>query len=509
MAKYYKRYLSLFLSIIILLNFHPAIAANFNDDLREIRAEINRDNLQNAIKKIKKIKISNENEQEKIDLLFGDIYLKINQIDKAEEFYQKTFFTSNEEIEAKTFIGLAEVRLVQGKLSDAIKYAEQSIQINSNKIRPKIILAIAKTRIGESEESIKILNELYDNRKDAEVALAISDYYSSFDDSNQAINILEEFIKRDPNNIKVLDQLASLYLFDGNKDQAIKYKLKVYKYYEFNRNKKKQKQVKAWILSVDPTYFDKPVKVKKEDQKEQEEYQEEEITNYDDNKVTPNYEKFDFAANSWGSGFIVGKGKYVITNYHVIHGAQKVSVRNGKGHIRNAKVVNFSKKFDLALLELDKNYHHKFSLKTKTFKEPKPGEDVITIGFPGIGETAWQPTITQGIVSKVFTDDDAYPGTFMTTIAINSGNSGGPIFNLEGNLVGVAYAALNKLDWIKAGLSEDVSLPTDMGYAIQTPLINKVFKYKKNNNYSKKRYNKAELYEKKLPSVVIVAVSTK
>ena len=149
-----------FLSILI--NFQIANAANFNDDLREIRAEINRDNLQDAIKKIKKIKISNENEQEKTDLLFGDIYLKINQIDKAEEFYQKTFFTSNEEIEAKTFIGLAEVRLAQGKLSDAIKYAEQSIQINPNKIRPKIILAIAKTRIGEGEESIKILNELYE-----------------------------------------------------------------------------------------------------------------------------------------------------------------------------------------------------------------------------------------------------------------------------------------------------------------------------------------------------------
>ena len=87
-----KRYLPLFLSLIILLNFNPVNAASFNDDLREIRAEINRDNLQDAIKKIKKIKISNENEQEKIDLLFGDIYLKINQIDKAEEFYQKTFF---------------------------------------------------------------------------------------------------------------------------------------------------------------------------------------------------------------------------------------------------------------------------------------------------------------------------------------------------------------------------------------------------------------------------------
>ena len=75
---------------------------------------------------------------------------------------------------------------------------KKSIRINSNKVRPKIILAIAKTRIGEGEEGIKILNDLYDNRKDAEVALAISDYYSAFDDSKQAIKVLEDYNKRDP-----------------------------------------------------------------------------------------------------------------------------------------------------------------------------------------------------------------------------------------------------------------------------------------------------------------------
>ena len=91
------------LFFFIFFVFSNVYAGDFKVDLRKIRAEINRDNLQDAIKKIKKIKISNENEQEQIDLLFGDIYLKINQIDKAEEFYQKTFFTSNEEIEAKTF----------------------------------------------------------------------------------------------------------------------------------------------------------------------------------------------------------------------------------------------------------------------------------------------------------------------------------------------------------------------------------------------------------------------
>ena len=280
-----NRKVSIFLILICLLSLsiQKTFAANFKENLREIRSEINRDNLQEAIQKIKKIKISNENEQEKIDLLFGDIYLKINQIDKAEEFYQKNFFTSNEEIETLTFIGLAEVRLAQGKLDSAIKYAEQSIKINPNKVRSKIILAIAKTRLGESEEGFKILNELYLNRKDAEVALAISGYFSSFDETKKAIDILEEFIKRDPNNIKVLNQLASLHLFDGNKDKAIEYKLIVYKYFEFNRNRKKQKQAKAWILSVDPKYFDKPVRVRKNEKKEQEQYEEEEINNYEEN----------------------------------------------------------------------------------------------------------------------------------------------------------------------------------------------------------------------------------
>ena len=493
-----KRYLLLFLSLIILLNFNPVNAASFNEDLREIRAEINRDNLQEAIKKIKKIKISNENEQEKIDLLFGDIYLKINQIDKAEEFYQKTFFTSNEEIEARTFIGLAEIRLAQGKLNDAINYAEKSIKINSNKIRPKIILAIAKTRIGEGEESIKILNELYENRKDAEVALAIADYYSSFDDSAQSIKVLEEFIKRDPNNIKVLNQLASLYLFDGNKDKAIEYKLKVYQYYEFNRNRKKQKQAKAWILSVDPNYFDKPVKVKKEDKKDQEEYKEEEITNYDNHKITPNYyEEFAFAPNGNGSGFIIGEGKYVITNHHVIDGASKVAVGNAISGVTNATVVAVSIDFDLAILELEKPFKKKYAIETDDFAIPKPGEDVISIGYPGVGYTYDQPTITQGIVSKVF--DDNF-GRFLTTVRINPGNSGGPIFNLSGQLIGVSAAMIDRKAW-KEEYGEAI---TDMGIAIKSNMLKKVFKHKSTGTVRTAKFNKASLYEKKLPSIVLV-----
>ena len=499
MQKLFKNLLAIFLCVFFLFNDQIASAKNFNDSLRDIRAEINRDNLQDAIKKLKKIKITNELEQEKIDLLFGDIYLKINQIEKAEEYYQKNFFTSNGEIENLTFIGFAEVRLAQGKLDQAIKYAKKSIKINSNKIRPKIILAIAKTRIGESDESIKILNELYENRKDAEVALAISDYYSSFDDSAQAIKILEEFVKRDPNNIKVLNQLANLHLFNGNKEKAIEYKLKVYKYYEFNKNRKKQKQSKAWILSVDPKYFDRPVKVKKQDKKEQKEYEEEEITNYDENKVTPNYEEFAFAPNSNGSGFVVDNGKFVITNHHVINGAKKIAVRNGIGKVSEATVVAISKEYDLAILELLKPYPKNYAIDSKNFVEPRPGEDVISIGYPGIGLTYDLPTITQGIVSKVF--DDSW-GRFYTTVRINPGNSGGPIFNLNGQLIGVSVAMLDKKTW-KEEFGSDI---TDMGIAIKSNMIKKVFDHDKSVPVKSAKFNKASLYEKMLPSIALVVV---
>ena len=100
-----------------------ANAATFSDKIIEIRKEINRDNLKDAIKLLQKVKISSENEQEQIDLLFGDIYLKINKPSKAEEFYEKSFMTSDARIESLTFIGLAEVKLRQGQLDKAIDFA--------------------------------------------------------------------------------------------------------------------------------------------------------------------------------------------------------------------------------------------------------------------------------------------------------------------------------------------------------------------------------------------------
>ena len=169
--------------------------------------------------------------------------------------------TTDENIESLTFIGLAEVKLAQGNLSGAIDYSEKSIFINPDRIRPKLILATAKYRLGDVDESNKILKDLYNsNKNNAQVNLALSDYYVSIDQTLKAISILEDYLRLNPTNFEIMDHVGSLYWFDKNKDKALEYKFKVFKYYQKIRNRKKSKEIKNWIESIEPDYFTKKSK---------------------------------------------------------------------------------------------------------------------------------------------------------------------------------------------------------------------------------------------------------
>jgi len=477
-------------------------AASFDQKLDEIRFEINRDNLEESISLLGKIKVNSKIERDQINLLFGDIYLKINQPQKAEEFYEKSFMTTNERIESLTFIGFAEVKLRQGQIDKAIDFAEKSIAINSDFVRPRIILAIAKTRIGNKEEALNILNELHSEQKDnVDVSLAIAGYHSSFDDNDQAITILEDFLKIDPTNIKAMDELANLYWLTGNKTKALEYKFKVYKHYEFSRNNYQVKKIKKWILSIEPKFFDKPPKGRTLKRNQSQEYEKEQTIEYDERQKVPQYEEFDFAYNATGSGFIVNEGKFVITNYHVIKGAKQIAVRNGLGTMSKAKVSGISKDYDLAILELDKPYDEDFAIPAKDFADPVEGVDVLSIGYPMTGFFGNdKPVITQGIISKVFDDKK---GVFLTTTDINSGNSGGPIIDLNGKVVGISAAAINKL----AVTLVTGNIPTSMGIAIKSNMLKEVFEYERTTSTNKAK-DKASIYQEMLPKIVFVAIET-
>ena len=89
-------YTKFFLIILLFFSFSSGLKAKIlMINLLEIRKEINRDDVKKALKLLGEIKVINDIQQEKVDLLFGDIYLKINKPEKAIEFYEKAFMTSD------------------------------------------------------------------------------------------------------------------------------------------------------------------------------------------------------------------------------------------------------------------------------------------------------------------------------------------------------------------------------------------------------------------------------
>ncbi|MFO1414403.1 MAG: DegQ family serine endoprotease [Burkholderiales bacterium] len=138
-------------------------------------------------------------------------------------------------------------------------------------------------------------------------------------------------------------------------------------------------------------------------------------------------------AQAVGSGFIIGSNGDVITNAHVVDGADEVTVRLTDKREFKAKVIGADKRTDVALLKIDAK-----DLPRVTIGDPdklKVGEWVVAIGKP----FGLENTMTAGIVSAKGRDlpqENLVP-FIQTDVAINPGNSGGPLFNMRGEVVGI------------------------------------------------------------------------
>lgn len=138
-------------------------------------------------------------------------------------------------------------------------------------------------------------------------------------------------------------------------------------------------------------------------------------------------------SQSLGSGFIISEDGYILTNHHVISGADEVIVRmaNRKEYI--AKVIGSDEASDVAVLKVDDEDLP--TLKIGDSEDLKVGEWVLAIGSP----FGFDATVTAGIVSAKGRSlpSDNYVPFIQTDVAINPGNSGGPLFNLDGEVVGI------------------------------------------------------------------------
>ncbi|WP_426689089.1 Do family serine endopeptidase [Rhodanobacter ginsengiterrae] len=139
---------------------------------------------------------------------------------------------------------------------------------------------------------------------------------------------------------------------------------------------------------------------------------------------------------SLGSGFIISPDGYILTNNHVVDHADKVTVRLQDRRTLTAKVVGTDPTYDIALLKVDAGSDLP-AVTLGNSRSLKPGQWVLAIGSP----FGFDYTVTQGIVSAVGRNlgqrDQPYTSFIQTDVPINRGNSGGPLFDLQGRVVGV------------------------------------------------------------------------
>ena len=171
-------------------------------------------------------------------------------------------------------------------------------------------------------------------------------------------------------------------------------------------------------------------------------------------------------AHGIGSGFIISPDGYVLTNAHVVADAATVTVKLTDRREFTAKVVGVDKRSDVALIKISAG-----GLPTVRFGDPsklRPGQWVIAIGSP----FGFENSVTAGVVSATARSlpDENYVPFIQTDAAVNPGNSGGPLFNLNGEVIGI-----NSQIYSRTGgfMGMSFAIPIDLVLNVKEQLLSK------------------------------------
>jgi serine protease Do len=172
-----------------------------------------------------------------------------------------------------------------------------------------------------------------------------------------------------------------------------------------------------------------------------------------------------------GSGFIVDRSGIILTNNHVVAGADEVLVKLADNREFQARVLGSDPPTDVAVVRLDKPPHDLQAVTLGDSDRVRVGDYVLAIGNPlGLGQT-----VTMGIVSaknrvigeKLGDVDPRYEDFIQTDAAINQGNSGGPLFNFKGEVIGINSAIINPGVAMNVGFAIPINLARQMSEQIR------------------------------------------
>ncbi|AOE50401.1 Protease Do [Kangiella sediminilitoris] len=190
-------------------------------------------------------------------------------------------------------------------------------------------------------------------------------------------------------------------------------------------------------------------------------------------KVQPSVVSIKVEVKRWGrvvgrgggSGFIVDEDGYILTNHHVVADAETPVVKLYNGREFDAEVIGSDASTDVALLKIDTEGLELQALELGNTRDLKVGQWVLAFGAP----FNLEQTVTAGIVSAKGRGEvgSQYVPFVQTDVAINRGNSGGPLINLDGEVVGINSMIFNPM--ISSGLS--FSIPIDLADNVRKQLL--------------------------------------
>ncbi|MEE3493458.1 S1C family serine protease, partial [Ruminococcus sp.] len=188
--------------------------------------------------------------------------------------------------------------------------------------------------------------------------------------------------------------------------------------------------------------------------------------------VNTNYFGYQTESAAAGSGFIITSDGYIVTNYHVIEGAESIQITTYDNKTYDAKVIGYDENNDVAVIKIDAQGLTPVVLGDSD--NMNVGDDVVAIGNP-LGELTF--SLTKGAVSALnrnITIENQAMTLIQTDCAINSGNSGGALFNTHGEVIGITNAKYSSSGRASASVDNiGFAIPMNSVRDIITSIIDK------------------------------------
>ena len=510
------KFLTLIISSLTLICFTIKVYAISENQYLVINKLINEENIDKAFSDLKLMQKDEVKLSARSQILIGKIYLALEQPAKAFTFFEKATFTSVS-TDDLAYAGMSMSSIKLGNLSDAKKYAQKALTENPDLVEAKLALGLVFSDYGQMKEAETHFKKAILASRNS--LMSVRAYASSKlrqGRHKEARNIIANALLEQKPDAATIDLLGKIFWIEGDVNEALRLRSEASEMFRKSGNIKRAEQIILWLNTAAMPKVNEIRKSKhiKKEQLEKKEIEKKikppqsKAASPKREILKPNSKPEEIFVNNdkatyTGSGVILNDGKWVITNRHVIEDTKYTIVRNGLGKVREVESIELpaNKEIDLALLILKKPFPSNYSLSIDNIKRPKPGEQVYVMGYPMSSILGrYNPSISQGIVSKT-SGFGEMPGEFQITAKMNKGNSGGPIFNNKGHIIGISAGKLNKNEVLK----NDGFIPEDVNVGISGQLVTNFLNMPiKTNLNEKEKYDASEIYEYMRPSVVFI-----